>query len=108
MLVKSLVFAPLTLLILWSILSRGSVLARLNTRNAKRAFERSGLKHREPAVWVAVDGPHQCDPDVWNWGDWVITREHDGYRLLVGSGVTYGPYSKLQGAMWTAENVRGD
>jgi hypothetical protein len=61
-----------------------------------------------PAEWTVMDDEHTNDPSIWSWGDWCITKEVDGYHLLVSSGVGYGPFSTFDATTRHAEDVRGD
>ena len=64
--------------------------------------------NRNAAQWNPMDDEHTNDPSIWAWGDWAITRELNGYHLLVSSGVEYGPFATFEQVKQHAENVRGD
>lgn len=66
------------------------------------------MPSRTPATWIPMDDEHTDDPALWSWGDWCIAREHDGFHLLVSSGVAYGPFRTFEAAKQHAEDVRAD
>lgn len=66
------------------------------------------MTERKTAEWVAMDDEHTNDPALWSWGDWYISRERDGFHLIVSSGVEYGPFPTLDAVKQHAEDVRGD
>jgi hypothetical protein len=53
------------------------------------------------AKWQPQDD--QCTE--YAWGDWTITKEDDGWHLLVSSGVRYGPFPDFESVTRHAEEV---
>jgi hypothetical protein len=72
------------------------------TLGAMRAMYEGNMEHRKKAVW------DQVEPNLYQWGEWFISQETSGFRLLISSGQSYGPFPTMDRALLCAENVRTD